>query len=252
MQSVSSAISPAIDISRVGIIAVENRINNLGLSNSGISILDAGTGYANSSDVTVTISGGNGSGATAVANVVQNTIDAIYITNSGSGYTETPTISISAGSGGGSNASAVYSGETSKSGGNAEAKYITRRVTLSDGFDSGDLRVYLTAYKPQGTNILVYYKILSASDPELFDDKEWNLMSQIGNENYFAINNNDYRELTFAPGSNGIPSNSVNYTLGNTSFSSFRTFAIKIVMSSETKSIVPKVKDFRTIALPAG
>jgi hypothetical protein len=252
MQSVSSAISPAIDISRVGIITVENRINNLGLSNSGISILNVGSGYANSSDVTVTISGGNGSGATAVANVVQNTIDAIYITNSGSGYTETPTISITAGSGGGSNASSVYSGETSKSGGNADAKYITRRVTLSDGFDSGDLRVYLTAYKPQGTNILVYYKILSASDPELFDDKEWKLMTQLGNENYFAINNNDYRELTFAPGSNGIPSNSVNYSLGNTSFSSFRTFAIKIVMTSETKSIVPKVKDFRTIALPAG
>lgn len=252
MQSQSSAISPAIDISRVGVILVENTINNLGLSNSGIQILDVGSGYANSADVTVTISGGNGSGATAVANVTANTIDAIYITNPGSGYTETPTITITSGSGGGSNASAVYIGETSKTGGNALAKYITRRVTLNDGFDSGDLRVYLTAHKPQGTNIYVYYKVLSASDPELFIDKEWKLMTQIGNQNYISTTPNDYRELLFAPGTNGIPANQISYTVGETSFFTFKTFAIKIVMSSDDQSVVPKIRDFRSIALPAG
>lgn len=252
MQSESTAISPALDISRVGIIAIENKINNLQLSNSGIAVTNVGSGYANSADVTVTISGGNGSGATAVANVVANTIDAIYITAGGSGYTETPTITITPGSGGGSGATAVYTGETSKSGGNALAKYITRRVTLNDGFDSGDLRVYLTANKPQGTNVYVYYKILSASDPELFEDKNWKLMTQIGNENFVSLNDLDYRELTFAPGSNGVPSNSVNYTFADTSFSSFRTFSIKIVMTSSDESFVPKIKDFRAIALPAG
>ena len=252
MQTESSAISSAVDISRVGIIAVANKINDLGLSNTDIKIINSGSGYANSSDITVTISGGNGSGATATANVVANTIDAVYITNTGTGYTTTPTITITPGSGGGANASVIYNGETSKNGGNSLARYITRKVNLNDGFDSEDLRVYLTAFKPQGTNIHVYFKVLSASDPDQFDDKNWTLMTQVGNDNFVSINDVDYRELLFAPGENGVPSNLISYTSGSTSYSTFRTFAIKVVMSSNNTNVVPKIRDFRTIALPAG
>ena len=252
LQSNSSLISPIIDVSRIGVIAVGNKINNLPLSNDDITIANTGTGYANASDVIVTITGGNGSGASAVANVVANTIDAIYITDGGFGYTTSPTITITRGSGGGNNASAIYNGEDKKTGGNATARYVTRRVTLADGFDSGDLRVYMTAYKPSGTNILVYYKVLSASDSEAFEDKNWTLMTQVGNSNFVSLSSFDYRELLFAPGSNGIPSNSLSYVAGNTLFSSFRTFAIKIVMTSLEPSVIPKIRDFRTIALPAG
>jgi hypothetical protein len=63
------SVSPVIDTTRFGFIAVENIINNLPLLNTGFIITSGGSGYANSSDVTVTISGGNGSGATAIANV---------------------------------------------------------------------------------------------------------------------------------------------------------------------------------------
>ena len=245
-------ISPSIDITRTGIIAIGNRINNLELSNADIVISNVGSGYANSSDVTVTISGGGGSGATAVANVVSNTINAVYITNGGTGYTSSPTITISAGSGGGSGAVVTYNGETEKNGGNADARYVTRRVTLADGFESGDLRVYMTAHKPAGTNIYVYYKIQSASDSDLFDDKKWQLMTQVGNENYFSINDTDFRELTFAPGSNGIPDNAVSYVSGSTAYTQFKTFAIKVVMTSGNKSVVPRMRDFRAIAFPSG
>lgn len=251
-KSESSFVSSTIDLTRVGVLTIENKINNLELSNSGIVVSNVGSGYANSSDVTVTISGGGGSGATAVANVVSNTINAIYVTNGGTGYTSSPTISISVGSGGGSGAIVSYNGETEKSGGNAGVRYITRKVTLADGFDSGDLRVYLTANKPAGTNIYVYYKILSASDSESFDDKKWQLMTQLGNQNYVSVNNSDYRELSFAPGVGGIANNSVSYVSGSTSYSQFKTFAIKIVMTSSSSMFVPKVKDFRAIALPAG
>ena len=252
LQSNSSLISPILDISRMGLIAVGNKINNLPLSNDDIAIANTGSGYANASDVIVTITGGNGSGASAVANVVANTIDAIYIVDGGVGYTTSPTITITRGSGGGNNASVIYNGEDKKTGGNATARYVTRRVTLADGFDSGDLRVYMTAYKPTGTNIHVYYKVLSASDSEVFEDKNWTLMTQIGNSNFVSLSNLDYRELLFAPGSNGVPSNSLSYVAGNTLFSTFRTFAIKIVMTSLEPSVIPKIRDFRTIALPAG
>jgi hypothetical protein len=183
---------------------------------------------------------------------VSNTVNAVYITNAGSGYTSSPTITLTPGSGGGANAVVTYVGETEKAGGNGTARYMTRRVTLADGFDSGDLRVYLFANKPSGTNVYVYYKILSASDPEVFNDKKWQLMTELGNSNFVSLNDTDYRELTFAPGQNGVADNSVSYTAGNTAFTTFRSFAIKIVMTSSTKGIVPKIKDLRAIALPAG
>jgi hypothetical protein len=123
---------------------------------------------------------------------------------------------------------------------------------LADGFDSADLRVYLTANKQSGTNVHVYYKVLSASDPSLFEEKSWQLMTQIGNSNYVSPNASDYRELLFAPGTNGIPDNQISYATESTVYNTFRTFAIKIVMSSQRTGLVPKIKDLRAIALPAG
>jgi hypothetical protein len=245
-------ISPVIDTTRLGTITVENIINNLPLRNNDIVIVSGGSGYANAADVTVTITGGNGSGATATANVVANTIDQIFITNPGSGYTTSPTFTITSGSGGGSGANIQYNGEDKKSGGNSDVRYITRRVTLADGFDSGDLRVYLTAYKPSGANIEVYYKLLSKSDPDSFTDKNYQLMTQLGNPNFVSTSDFDYRELKFAPGQNGVPDNSVSYESGGSSYSSFRTFAIKVVLRGTSTVDVPKVRDVRVIALPAG
>jgi hypothetical protein len=246
------SVSPVIDTTRFGFIAVENIINNLPLQNTDFIIANGGTGFANSSDVTVTITGGNGSGATAIANVVSNTINAITLTNAGSGYTTSPTITLTPGSGGGSGAVVTYNGEDKKSGGNSQVRYITRRVTLADGFDSGDLRVYLTAYKPSGSNIFVYYKLLSTSDIDDFDDKEYQLMAQLDNNNFVSLNSTDYRELTFAPGINSTANNQVSYISGTTSYRNFRTFAIKIVLSGTSNVDVPKVQDFRAIALPEG
>jgi hypothetical protein len=252
MSTANPDISPVIDTTRIGTIIVENIINNLPLREEDIVIVSGGSGYANSADVAVTITGGNGSGATATANVVSNTIDKIFITNEGAGYTTSPTFTITPGSGGGSGAVVLYNGEDKKSGGNADVRYITRRVTLADGFDSGDLRVYLTAYKPSGSNIHVYYKLLSKSDPDAFTDKNYQLMTQLGNPNFVSTGDFDYRELKFAPGQNGVPDNSISYDSNGTSYSSFRTFAIKVVLRGTSTVDVPKVRDVRVIALPSG
>jgi hypothetical protein len=246
-------VSPVIDTTRVGTIVVENIINNLPLRNEDIVIVSGGSGYANSADVAVTITGGNGSGASAVANVVFGTIDKVTIVDEGAGFTTSPTFTITPGSGGGSGAVVTYNGEDKKSGGNSDVRYITRRVTLADGFDSGDLRVYLTTYRPPGSNIHVYYKILSKSDPDAFTDKNYQLMTQLDNTNFASTNEFDYREIRFAPGQNGVPDNSVSYVSDDgTSHSSFRTFAIKIVLRGTNTTDVPKVRDLRVIALPAG
>ena len=251
MDNLTSEVSPFIDVTRMGFVAVNNQINNLGLSNNNIVVTNTGSGYANASDVTITISGGNGSGALAEANVVGGIIDDITIVDPGSSYTGTPTITITRGSGGGANAAAIIVGETSKKGGPAAARYISRRVTLNDGFDSGDIRVYLTAYRPKESNIYVYVKLLSVSDPDTFEDREWQLLSPIGNANFVSTNSLDYRELIFAPGTNGVADNAISYTSNGVSYDTFRTFAIKIVMAGTNSADVPRIRDMRAVALPA-
>jgi hypothetical protein len=247
------AVSPVIDTTRIGIIAVENIINDLPLSNDDITIISGGLAYSTNANAVVSITGGGGSGATAAAVVTSNVITSVYLTNPGSGYTTSPTFTIvDANTTPGTGATVIYNGEDSKSGGNANVRYITRRITLADGFDSGDLRVYLTAYKPAGSSVLVYYKMLSGSDLGSFDDKNYQLMTEIGNPNFISTNPNDYRELTFAPGLNGEANNSVSYASGSTTYRSFRTFAIKIVLTGTETTDVPKVRDFRAIALPEG
>lgn len=245
-------ISPIIDTTRFGVLTVENIINQLPLANSGFEIVNGGSSY--SATPTVTITGGTSSTnvATARANVTASgVIDAIYLTNhGGQDYTESPTITITDGSGSG--AEVTYNGEDKKLGGNSFARYMNRVVTLRDGFESGDIRVYLTAYKPTNANIYVYYKLLSESDPANFDDKNYQLMTQLGDSNFSSINQFDYRELTFAPGINGEANNSISYSSGDTTYNTFKKFAIKIVLSGEDTIDVPKVRDFRAIALPAG
>lgn len=254
MATTNPSISPTIDTSRLNIITVENIINNMGLSNNDIIVTNGGSAYANVNNVSITFSGGgaNATGAAATANIANGVIDRIFITNPGSGYTTSPTVTISTLAGPGSGATAVVNGEDKKSGGNGNVRYVTRRVTLNDGFDSSDFRVYLTAYLPQGANIYVYYKVLSKSDADSFDDKNYQLMTQLGDANFTSLSTSDYRELTFAPGTGGVANNAINYTTGTTAFNSFKTFAIKIVLAGTDTVAVPKIRDFRAIALPSG
>ena len=104
----------------------------------------------------------------AVSNVVPSLANGL-ISTAGSGYLTTPTVTITAPNVSEQAAVAVATvvGEDSTSGGNVNAKYITRRVTLEDGFDAADIKVILNAYKPLGTNLYLYYKV-KAEDDKLF------------------------------------------------------------------------------------
>jgi len=254
MSTSNPDISPVLDVTRFGTIFVDNNINNLPLLNSGFVITTSGSGYTANANVTISGGGGSGANAFAVANVTTGNITSIIVDVSGSGYTTSPTITIGAPPVPSGNTTAVssYNGEDNKTGGNSATRYITRRVTLADGFDSGDLRVYLTAYKPSGSSINVYYKLLSDSDADVFDNKSYQLMTQLGNPNFISTNRRDYRELSFAPGISSAANNSILYTSGSTAFNTFKTFAIKIVMSGTDTTDVPKVRDLRAIALPSG
>lgn len=87
-----------------------------------------------------------------------------------------------------------------KNNGNAKSKYVSQVVTLSEENDAEDLNVYLTAYKPLGTNIIVFAKLLNASDNELLEDKDWSVLRQVTDETLYSdsINQDDYKEYLYS------------------------------------------------------
>jgi hypothetical protein len=258
MSTTDDAVSPIISDDGLSVYTIRWNINNLELTNSMITVANTGSGYnANTLSVTVNSANGYGTGAVAVANVVSGNIRNIYITTLGSGYATTPTITVSDPSTrqtGNANVVINIAGETSKSGGNGLAKYFTKKVVLDQGFDSGDLRVYFTAYRPVNTNIYVYYKILSRTDTQLFDDSSWQLMTIINSgSSKYSQTRNDVYEFVSAPGSGGTAQNYVSYTstAGGQTYTNFNQFAIKVVLATSDKTAVPVLNDIRAIALPA-
>jgi hypothetical protein len=213
--------------------------------------------FANNANIgfyAIDIAGGGGSDATgfAVANTDgQNKVNYIVITNPGSGYLTNPTINIVSGNAvSNSNATAIINGETSKSGGNIKAKYVTKEVVLEDGFESGDIRVFMDAVRPTGTDISVYYKVKSNEDNDRFFDKSWQLMSK-----YRDIYSKDTRSiigLEFRPdlleNKLSYVENGITYPIGG----KFKSFAIKVCLTSTDPSLVPKIRNLRIIATPEG
>lgn len=207
----------------------------------------------------ISISGGNGTGAYgfAVSNTDterSNTVQSIVMTHVGSGYTTTPTVTLSTptfnGTTGGTTAAAVVSGEDGKSGGNMLAKYISREIVLEDGFESGDLRVFMDAVRPTGTDIHVYYKVLSADDPERISDKSWKLMAKL-RDNY-SKTPKQFIALEFRPSLDenriGYMENGISYPIGGT----FKNFKIKVCMVTSDQSLIPRIKNLRILAVPEG
>jgi hypothetical protein len=147
--------------------------------------------------------------------------------------------------------------------GNAAARYITKKVTLTDGQEAEDLKVFTTAYKPSGTEIDVYARIQNESDGEEFRDKQYTKLTQITASNTFSsiLNSEDFVELEYGFPSanataqsaflNGANNNVVRYSNSDGAyFDTFKYFSIKIVLRSSTGShVIPRIKDLRGIAL---
>ena len=250
-------VSPMFNSEIYNILVSQNLINNGELYDSSITVTDRGY-HQNVSNVTVTISDSNlypgVTGARATANVTLNAtgnVTSVNIINAGKGYVESPTITITE-PGNATNATAVITSEDGKFGGNALARYITRKVTLADGFDSGDLRVTLRAIRPQGTNIAVYYKVQSDVDNRNFSDIKWRRM-YLEND-IISPDLNTAIDFKYNPSADSrinklsYVEDGATYPLGGT----FKHFAIKIVMLAECGCVSPTVRNLRAVALPEG
>jgi len=143
--------------------------------------------------------------------------------------------------------------EDSTTNGNALARYIQRTVTLAEGQDAEDLKVFITAYKPSTADIKIYVKLLNNDDGDTIDDKTWLELSQVTSTTVVSDSENteDFREFEY-----GIPtasltgaSGEVQYTDNSITYTGFKRFKIKVVLLSTSPSRVPRLRDFRAVAL---
>ena len=239
-----SKVSPYVDIDRVNLITIENSVDNAGLANSDFYIVDGGTSYGSGTTTAVVEGGGSSNTATITLTVDSGTITDVTVTASGSGYTSTPTVTVTDSSGNGSGANIVVVGETNNRGGNIKAKYLTRKVTLEDGFDASDIKVILNAYKPKTSDIIAYAKVINADDTDTLDDKNFFLLSQETSSSVFSLNEDDIKEFIFKTNNDAVT-----YTSGNVTYNKFKSFIIKIALLSTESCNPPKIKDLRAIAL---
>ena len=152
------------------------------------------------------------------------------------------------------------------SGGSALAKYITKKITLADGQDAEDIRVYVSAYRPPGSNISVYYKILHREDGDTFDNARWIPMSfttetGVTSSSVFSSSEiiDDFKEYVFVvpsysndyiSGANTTNSNIIEYrNSARSRFVGFKYMAFKVVLTSTTTVNPPRLDNIRAIAL---
>lgn len=80
----------------------------------------------------------------------------------------------------------------------AKAKYISKVINFAQDKYAEDIVVYLTGYRPKGTQIRVYAKIHNASDRESFSSKAWTPLVLKDNVDRFSSSDvNDLYEFTY-------------------------------------------------------
>jgi hypothetical protein len=253
----NNQVSPVIDMEKNNFIVIENDVNNItqrtttttgatgfnatiiGINSSQFiqngSLMKIGTEY-----MRVT-SGGGSLGATGVT-VQRGALGTGYAIG---GATGTLVGATSIGSGD----PVISLAETFPSGGSAASKYITRTIVLQSSADY--LKVYLTAVRLSGTDIKVYYKVKAAEDTDLLSNKSWvEMQKEYPGDNSFSVNAFDFKEYIFRPDKASYPEN-ISYTTQNgwVTYNSFNEFAIKIVFLTTDTTVIPKIADFRAIAL---
>jgi hypothetical protein len=130
--------------------------------------------------------------------------------------------------------------ETDPYEGEAKFKYVTKKVVLADGFDATGIRVLLDVNRLHGTSIEVYIKAVAGEDFSKFEGHYYQQVPLNGDITYSSTDD----EFVI----NEFKLNNLSYRSGNVSYTSFKTFIIKVVMYSDNPVNFPRVKNLRAIA----
>ena len=111
--------------------------------------------------------------------------------------------------------------------------------------DATNIRAYITAFKPEGSQIYLYYKVLAQEDSETLDDKSWKIMRQILPDVGYH-NSDDRIEIEFDAGDEDITYTGSD---GTSTYRNFKTFAVKLVGFADNPAKVPVISNLRAIAV---
>ena len=106
----------------------------------------------------------------------------------------------------------------------------------------------MDAIKPSGTEIAVYFKVLSSADPDAFDVKKWKRMTPIAtntSKDQFTTVPLEYRF--------SLSKGQIEYFEGNKAFplgGKFKYFAIKVRLTAQDPTVVPMIDNLKVIAVP--
>ena len=157
----------------------------------------------------------------------------------------------------------------------AKSKYISKIVTLEEGFDSTGLEVKLDVNRKTGTDIDVFCRVISSSDNALdasIEKRDWKLMplynqtasvsnpaSISGNigKSYAGLSDTVFYNETYkilegdSLATTGTANLAYTATLGGveTTFTSFNKFQVKVVFYAADTTIVPKIKNLIATAV---
>lgn len=123
-----------------------------------------------------------------------------------------------------------YVSETSPVGASSLCRYITRKITIDQPATA--LKIMFAANRPDGSVIETYYKIQAPGSDQRFQELPWiaatGQVIPLTTEN--ATTFKDYEYL-------------------NEGLTAFTSVAVKVVLKSQNSSKVPRIRDFRVIAL---
>ena len=271
MRTTQDNLSPVIDLKRMSLVTVNNRIDAPTFANRTRQIMDLQTTIAASSgnnsvaffapnrieiakpnlanyDFTllkpgryITIVGASNSannrGFGAPVRIIEATTTSVLVDNNGIPFVNEGTSGAPgnyAGTGGNVQIEAFgrFVAEEAPVGCTGAARYITRKFTLLNPANS--LRVYLTVNRQVGNEVKLYYRTLKADTLDNFEDQPYILLplkDAAGPSE--SANEYEYKEYVYEI--NNLPE--------------FVAFACKIVMTGANSAKVPRFRDFRAIAL---
>jgi hypothetical protein len=120
--------------------------------------------------------------------------------------------------------------ELSPTGASSLCRYITRKITLDQSATA--LKIIFSANRPDGSIIETYYKTQVAGSDQKFEELPWIAATgeviPLTTENTSTFKDYEYLDESLTP---------------------FTLVAVKVVLKSQNSSKVPRIRDFRVIAL---